>query len=218
MKLLSVNLARSIWLCSFNELNPKGKNLYLGIPALVNLYKFRKFPSQTELLDGSKGIKFEDGEFKNSEGEAILVTLTLYNDGLVADTRSSTQDSDNFLIEISTQLSEAFNLPRIEQVMRKKDYLSQLFVTTDISLDLINPKLKETSKYLSDNLSGLFEIGGISFYSDPATRPNPSQFTLERVLNVPFIEKKYYSSANLQTEKHLQCLEELENILSIFPT
>jgi hypothetical protein len=214
MKLLSVTLARSIWLCSFNELNPKGKNLYLGIPSLVNLYKFKKFPSQAELLDLNKGVKFEDGEFKNSEGEAILVTLTLYSDGLVVDTRSSTQDSDNFLIEISTQLSEAFNLPRIEQVIRKKDYLSQLVVTTDISLDLINPKLKELSKYLSDNLSGLFEIGGISFYSDPASRPNPRQFTFERVLNVPFVEKKYYSSATLQTEKHLEWLEKLENILS----
>jgi hypothetical protein len=213
MRLLSVTLARSIWICSFNELNPKGKNLYLAVPLLMKLYKFKKFPSQVELLDVSKGIKFEDGEFKNSEGEAILVSLTVYGDGLVVDTRSSTQDSDNFLIEMSTQLSEHFNLPRIKELIRRKDYLSQLVVTTDILLDLINPKLKEISEYLSNNLSGLFETGGFSFYSDPATKQNPTQFTFERVLNVPFVEKKYYSSANLQTEKHLALLEKFENIL-----
>src|SRR4030067_1882914 len=165
MKLLSVSLARSIWNCSFNELNPRGKDLYPAIPLLVNLYKFRKFPSQTETLDYSKGIKFEDGEFKNSEGEPIGLNLTVFADGLVVDTRSSTQDSENFLIEMSTQLSEYFNLPRSEQLIRRKDYLSQLIVTTEISLDSINPKFNEISKYLSDNLSYSFEIGGISFWT-----------------------------------------------------
>ena len=214
MRLLSVHLARSIWLCHIFEFNPKGKSLYSAAALLVNLYKFKRFPSQTDIQDFEKGIKFEDGEFRNSEGDVISLRLTLYTDGLVVDTSSSTKDSDAFLTEMLTRISKDFDLPSYEQIIRKKTYLSQLYITTDKSLELINPKLKEISKYLSDNLSHPFEAGGISFWPDQTMRINLPAFTFERVLNLPFAEKRYYSSAPLETEKHLELLEKLENILS----
>lgn len=214
MRLLSIHLARSVWLCHIFEFNPKGKSLYSAIPLLIDSYKFKKFPSQTDMPDSAKGIKFEDGEFKNSEGDVVSLDFTIYNDGLVADTRSSTKDTDAVLVEILTKMSENFDLPNYEQIIRKKTYLSQLYITTDKSLELINPKLKEISRYLSDSLSHPFEAGGISFWPDQTMRINPASFTFERMLNVPFAEKKYYSSAGLQTEKHLELLDKLEKILS----
>lgn len=214
MRLLSINLARSIWLCHIFEFNPKGKSLYPAIPLLVNSYKFKRFPSQTDIPDYDKGIKFEDGEFKSSGGDVISINFTVYTDGLVVDTRSSTKDSDAFLVEILTRLSEDFDLPNYEQIIGRKTYLSQLYITTDKSLELINPKLKEISKYLSDKLSHPFETGGISFWPDQTMRINLPAFTFERVLNVPFAEKRYYSSAPLETEKHIGLLDKLEGILS----
>jgi hypothetical protein len=213
MRLLSVNLARSIWLGSILEFNPRGKNLYAAIPLLVASYKFKTFPSQAEIPDYSKGVKFEEGEFKNSEGDLIAINLTIFTDGIVADTRSSTQDSDAFLLQVLTQLSEQFNLPHFEQIIRKKNYVSQLYVTTRMSLNLINPGFKEAVKYLSENLSVPFEIGGLSFWVDPSSTLQPFQFSFERALNVPFAEKKYYTVAPLQTEKHIELLEKFETIL-----
>jgi len=212
MKLLSINLARSIWLGNLLDFNPKGKSLYPVIPALINLYKFKKFPSQTDIPDPNEGIKFEEGEFKNSEGNVIGINFNIYTDGLVVDTRSSTQDSDTFLSEVLMRLSEDFNLPGNENIIKRKIYLSQLNITTDNSLDLINPRLKELSKYLSDNLSYHFETGGIHIWPDQTTTSKPAPFTFERVLNIPFAEKRYFSSAPLPTDKHLELLNKLEKI------
>jgi len=212
MRLLSVNLAQSIWTCSIFELNPKGKSLYPLIPFLIGLYKFRRFPSESQLPDYSKGIKFEDGDFKNSEGNIINITLTIHTNGFVVDTRSSTKDSDAFLAEMLTQLSKDFDLPNYEQIIRAKNYVSNLYVTTDKSLELINPRLKEISKYLSDTFSYPFEIASIHFWPDETG--NRPRFIFERVLNVPFVEKKYYSSAALQTNQHLELLNKFEEILS----
>ena len=214
MKLLSVGLARSIWFCHIFDFNPKGKSLFPFAPILINTYKFKGFPSATEIPDFNKGVKFEEGEFKNSEGDVVVVNFTIFTDGFVADTRSSTKDSDDFLSEVLTRLSEDFGLPHYEQVLKKKAYNSQLHVTTDRSLELINPKFKELSRYLSDNLSCPFEVGGISFWPDQAMAMGLPPFTFERALNTPFAEKRYYSSAGLQTEKHLELLERLEVILA----
>ncbi len=218
MKLLSVNIARSIWLGNTIDFNPKGKNLYpIIIPLLIESYNFRGFPSLKDRLDATQGIKFEDGEFKTKKDEIISVNLMIYQDGLVVDTRSSTKNSDAFLEEILTKLSEDFNLPYYGQIIKRKNYVSQLYITTDKSLELINPKLKEISKYLSNKVSRFnkvsFEVGGISFWPDQIKVINPIPFTLERTLNVPFSEKRYYSAAPLQTDEHLELLNKIENIL-----
>jgi len=219
MKLLSISLARSIWFCPILELNPKGKNLSPALPLLTNTYKFKRVPSLTEIPDFSKGVKFEEGEFKNSEGNEIALDFTVYNEGFLVDTRSSTKDSDAFLAELLTRVSKDFDLPHYEQIIRKKNYLSQIYISTNKSLELFNPKLREVSKYLTDNLLLHFEIGSIIFSADPATIvqatiPNSVPFTIERAINIPFAENKYYSSSGLQTDQHLELLNKLEDILS----
>ncbi len=218
MQLLSVSLARSLWFCHVRDFNPKGLNLYtIIIPLLVSSYKFKIFPSVKDVLDETKGVKFENGEFVNSKGDSIIINLSIYADGLVADTISSTDDSDAFLTDILTRLSDELNLPHYDQIIRRRGYFSQLYISTDKPMELINPKLKEISNYLSKNVLGgevSFELGGISFWPDQANILKPSPFTFERVLNVSFSENRYYSGASLQTEEHLKLLDILETILS----
>ena len=220
MKLLSVNLARSVWLGHISDLNPRGLNVYsLVIPSLIEAYKFKKYPLPQEVLDDSVGIKFENGEFITKKDNPIRVNLTFYNDGLIADTQSSTDDTDDFLDEVLTHYSEDFDAPRYEDVITRRNYVSQIYVTTDKSLELINPKLKEISNYLSKNVVGFeevsYETGGISFWANQKRRTNPIAFSLERAIYSPFSENRYYSVSPLQTEKHLKLLSKLESILSI---
>lgn len=219
MKLRSVNLARSLWFCHIREFNPKGLNLYpIIIPLLVKSYGFKKFPSEINDLDETKGILFEGGEFLNSEGDPIIINLAIYTDGLVADTLSSTKDSDAFLEEILTRLHEEFDLPHYEKIIGRNAYISQLFVSTEKSLELINPKLKEIASYLSNYTTGFkaphYEIAGIHIWPDQTEILKPVSFVFERMLNIPFSEKKYYSVAPLATDKHLKLLEMIEDILS----
>jgi hypothetical protein len=214
MELLSVISARSIWLGNLLDLNPRGKSLFSVLPMLHESYKFRKLPSVEEMIDSLKGVKFIDGDFQTKNGELIEVSLTVYNDGLMAETRSSTRDTDDFLDELLKNICGIFNLPDHNQAIKERLYLSQLFVTTNKSLELINPKLKNISKHLSDVYSYPYELGGISFWSDQTSKkPNP-QFTFERAVNVPFSQKRYFTSAGLHTDEHLDLLDKLEKALS----
>lgn len=219
MKLLSVNLAKSMWFFSILEINPKGLNLYpIIIPLLVDSYKFKKYPSVDDVLDETKGVKFENGEFINKDGNAIMINLTIFKDGITAETRSSTDDPDAFLAEILTRLSKDFNLPSYKEVLTKIWYISQVYMTTNKPFELINPKLKEISKYLSKNTPGFeeisFELGGLSFWPDQKYTNKPINFSFERIVNIPFSENKYFSAAPLQTDNHLELLYKLESILS----
>jgi len=217
MKLLSINLARSIWLAPILDFNPKGIRLdRILFPFLIDTYKFRQYPSLKEIEDLSKGIVFSDGEFAINSDHLIVVNLTIYNDGMVVDTRSSTEHSEAFLNDAFSQFSEISKVPPYQSIIRERLYVSEVYVSSDKSLELINPKLKQISKYLSQNVEKdkTFQVGGISFWPDQTSKTNPRPFLFERVLNTPFSENRYFSAAALPTEKHLELLDKLERILS----
>lgn len=216
MKLLSVDLARSLWFGHMIDSNPKGIALSPIALYMSNLYRFKKLPPPN--TDAAQGAKFEDGEFLFKESEPLIsVTLTVYPDGMIADTRSSTECSDAFLTDLFTGLSKQFKLPPYDAIVRQKKYLSQLWVSTTKSFNLINPKLQEIATFLTENVEGPkipFEFGGISFWPDQTEKISPSAFAIERAVNTPFSENRYFSRAPLQTEKHIQLLSKLEEILS----
>ncbi len=218
MKLNSINLARATWLFPVIDLNPTGKSLYPVVEWLIVNYKFKKYPATNDEFDLAKGIKFESGEYKTENGEVIIINLTVYNDGIIADSRHSTKESDKFLNEMLTHVSANYNLPDYRKIIRRKGYLSNVYVTTDKALEMLNPKLKRLSDYISNNFSDPpdthYELGTISFWPEQGTSAmRLPLFTFERAANVPFSENRYFSSAGLQTDKHIEALNKLEKIL-----
>ncbi len=221
MKLLSVALARSVWLGHVNDLNPRGIHLPAAVfPWLLQTYKFQKLPPQA-IPDSASGItmdiKFERGQFTTTEGDVIDVALSIYRDGLVADSFASTVQTDAFLDNVLTRLAELFNLPDYRQIIRKKTYLSQIYITTDRSLEsLLNPRLKQVFKYLAETVEEdvVWQTGGITFWPDQISKINPHPFTIERAVSVPFSEKRYYSAAPLPTDKHIELLAKVEALMS----
>ncbi|MFZ5453621.1 MAG: hypothetical protein ACOZF2_17315 [Thermodesulfobacteriota bacterium] len=217
MKLLSVLQARSIWVMFLNELNPRGINLIHLFQPLIARYNFQIFPTKVEDLIGKEvtEIKFSGGTFNN-----IGIELIIFNWGLVAQTRSSTVDSDAFLNDLLTWVSTEVDVMPYYEVLRTKVYLSELQVQTDKPLNALNPKLINFSKRLTELIEGheyhpiAFETSGISLWTDPMIANVPGPFKFERQGDVPFGENRYYSAAPLQTDIHLEILEELEAILS----
>lgn len=217
MKLLSIGLARSIWLFPVNDLNPRGRSLYpMLFAALVKKYEFQKFPKTADELNEQSGIKFERGVFWKTPAEPIAVSLTIYHDGIVADTRSSTTDSDAFLAEALAEASKEFKLEPIQNISVRKTYVGEVHVQTQHSLNLLNDKLGPFLHRLS-TIPGFgeqhFETTGISFGVDQWQQTKPVSFRLERAINVPFSENRYYSIAPLPTDAHLRLLDDLETIL-----
>ncbi|MEW6215977.1 MAG: hypothetical protein AB1478_12375 [Nitrospirota bacterium] len=222
MKLLSIKQARSIWLIYLIELNPRGLNLYTLIKPIIEKYKFQIYPRPEELGFGKeiREIKFGGGNFQKDPKHNIAFDLTIHNDGLIVDTRSSTQDSDNILKEFLTWISAEIDLVPYNEVLRSQLYLSELYVHTEKSLNSLNPKLADFATRLNSLMIGqhdqpiALETSSISFWNDSTKGSPVGSFRFERVIDVPFSTNRYYSVASLQTDAHLKMLDELEDILS----
>ena len=207
MKLLSIKQARSIWLIYLIELNPRGLNLFTLIKPIIEKYKFQIYPTKPEELGFTKEIreiKFIGGSFPKDPQRNIAFDLTIYNDGLMVDTRSSTDDSDSILDEFLTWISTEIDLVPYQEVPRSKLYLSELFIQTKKSLNSLNPKLANFGAQLTSLIVGhehhpiAFETSGLSFWTNPTIDNPPSSFRFERVIDVPLNTNRYYSVAPLQ--------------------
>jgi hypothetical protein len=219
MKLIAVKQARSIWMINIVDLNPRGRNLLTAVvPALVERYKFREFPKTPQEFDLGKGVKFVAGTFQKDQKD-ILVNLTVYGDGFISDTRSSTDDSDAFLDDHLSWIATEFDLVPYQAILRTRFYLNEVWVHTDRRLNALNPKLESFAKRLNSLIPGhispiAYEASGISFGNDPTLSVTPPPlFKFERTEKTSFSENRYYSIAPLKTQDHLEMLDELERIL-----
>jgi len=217
MELISVQRARSIWLFDTYDLNPRGKDIGSDLlDWLKDAYQFSKFPASVNDLDDTKAMYFAGGSFQVREEIFIAVELRVYTDGLVADTRSSTQDTDLFLSDVLQSVAKEFSLPYRPEIIRKKLYVSELTVRTDKKLAALNAKLATFSEKLSavTGAKSPVELSSIGFWPDLLPKPDTAIFRFERKWGAEFSENRYYSHAPLQTDMHLEILAELEEALS----
>ena len=215
MELLNVIRAQSVWLFDPNDLNPRGKNF---LPELIDWlrakYNFQQVPTGPSDLDETKGLAFKLGEFQLGS-ERLAIELKIYTDGVIANTYSSTQATDKFLDGVLTSIAQEFGLKYEPSIIRSKTYLSELTVRLHGSFSNLANKLTPFSTRLTSTLNSKFEVGGISFWTDSFTSAiKPSAFSVERKVNAPFSENRYYARASAQTDTHLELLKDFEQLLS----
>jgi hypothetical protein len=219
MQLLSINTARAVWILPMSDLNPRGRNIDGLLTWLTSKYRFEKYPASSVLEDQSKGFVFSAGSFPRG-ADNIYIDLTIFNDGLVANTRSSTKDTEDFLMEAITLAAGEFHLAFRPEMIRKKLYLSELDVRLEKPLISINPRLRAFAERISSLQGNVppisYDYSSIILPPDPSVQQwRPSQFQLERKLNFPTSENRYYSVAPVHTEDHLDLLRIFEdNILA----
>ncbi len=216
MELLSVRTARVLAFFPTGEINPRGRSLiHEVVPAFVERYKFVKYPQKFEEFDESKGVRFEGGVWNNLE-----TTVVLYNNGIQVDARSSTDDSELILEDALKWAADTFGLIYKPAMLTRKAYLSELDVACETPLDALNPKLNafvdKLSKTVGQWTGHTFDFKTVAFWLnfDTAFNKGPAgPMRIERLVDVPFSENKYYASAPLPTKTHLEFLEEFESIL-----
>jgi hypothetical protein len=221
MELLNVVTARAIWLFDINELNPRGRSIFPELfEWLEKEYRFGKAPQSTTDMDETKGFAFSGGTFPVKQKGSVNVELKIYNDGLVANSWSSTHDTEAFLESCLRSAAEEFSLSFKPEIIRRKMYLSELNVKSIFQLGGINPMLSQLRDKLSDLVPGnskpSFEVGGITVSPVQGMTPQLlSPFRLERKKNTSPEEHKYYSTAPLHTDDHLKLLDWFEqNVMS----
>ena len=221
MKVLSVAAAHSSWLFDISDLNPKGKSLFPEMfDWLKDNYHFAQAPASIADLDkDTKALVFLNGEFQAREEVFVAVELRIFNDGLVANSSSSTDDTDKFLEDVLTSAAAEFSLTFEPAMVRRRQYISELNIRLEQPLGNLNPKLVQFANKLTAMTAAVnpsaFEVGGISFWADVthSVYKIPG-FSIERKINAPFNENRFFSRAPLKTQEHIAMLEELEGILA----
>jgi hypothetical protein len=214
MQLINVVKAQSVWLFDTADINPRGK-VFLPdmLEWLKDKYIFQTAPKSIAEVDDTKGLAFKQGSFLLG-GERLLVEITLYNDGVIANTVSSTTATDMFLKDFFSNTADEFGLKTPENV-RRKAYLSELTFYMEPIFAKLNPKLAIFAGKMSAVYGTPFESGGISFWADTSVLPfKPQAFSIERQLHKPFAENRFYSQAPLQTDQHLTLLKEFEELFT----
>ena len=216
MELLNINTARATWLFDIRELNPRGKAI---MPELLEWlkdnYKFDKAPSSiTDLDEKSKALAFERGQFQVKEEIFVDVALKIFSDGLVAESQSSTRDSEAFLEDVLKLAAKDFSLNYKPTMIRNKAYFSELNVESAKSLNGMHPKVAEFAAKISRLVGGReekrFDFAAVGFWPNEFVPHGPFRF--ERKLNTHPSENRYFSSAPFHTDDHLKILDEFESL------
>jgi len=220
MQTISVGLARSIWLFDVNDLNPTGKSFFPEILLwLGEKYSFQTSPkSLAERDEEKKGYIFKTGVFHSAEGP-ITVNFSLFGDGVVAETWSSTENGDAFLGDLLLSAATKFGLAYRPEMIRIKTYVSELVVQLDHPLGDINPKITRFCNTLNEifvrHHLGPFEMTGMKFAPDvlPSSYKPPG-LSIERKQGAPFSASRFWSQSPFTTKEHLFALEEFERLLA----
>lgn len=218
MKILSILLARSVWAGHIEDLSPHGRSNPDLLEQLKNRYSFQITPTNIyQAIKTNQLATFEGGVYKKKSGETIVVGLHLAASYTAADTRSSTQDSDEFLEDVYTWLGQQFEMTDYRQVFTQRMYVNTMTVAFAKPLNMINPKIAALGSELKGQIPGFpnfdFEIGAIHFWPDTTQNPRPAPIRFERQEGTKLSDGRYFVSAPLPTDQHIALLERFEKAL-----
>lgn len=218
MEKLKIISARSTWLFDIDDLNPRGRNILGELIDWAKIrYNFSASPSSPADLDKeSKGLVFKGGSFPIGD-ETIHVEVSVFTDGLAGNSYSSTRDTEAFLEDMLNSAAKEFSLKYKPDMIRNKVPLSELDVRLDQPISRLNSKLESFAKKISaiSPIPADFQAGGIGFWADTSQSAlKLSAFAIERKVNAPFSENRFYSRASLHTDDHLRLIGELEQLLA----
>jgi hypothetical protein len=222
MKIVSVDIARTSWLFPLGELNPTGRSMTQALVGLKERYRFQKAPTHSLDFDPeAKGLIFNQGEFINRDGVAVIAKLSIFGDGVVSDTWSSTRDSEDLLKDAMQWIKteHGFSLPMDRSV--KTLYLSALTIMAENFKLPGKEKFEALAEMMSSRLADAgrpnkgYIVDGFTLLSAEWDQPGaPVQYRFEvRTTSHPS-ENRYYASAPLPTDIHLALLEEQERLFS----
>ncbi len=216
MELIAIALARIAAFLEVQGIDPAGRSSTPEVfRSLGERYSFNKVPQRLEDLDLQKGVELSFGKMDNINIDKLVV----FRDGIIVETRSSTEDSERVILDLLDLAHQAFGA-KIGPY--RKLFYSQVIFRSDMSLVAFHPMLPQIANRLSSSVSKdldqavNFEPVSISLHFDlTKTKMNPGHFSIERRADVPFSESTYFSQAPLRTAEHLALIQEFETSLAV---
>jgi hypothetical protein len=180
-------------------------------------YGFLAVPKESEITEQTKGAEFRHGRVVRGDQTIVIDKFSVFNDGIVAETTSSTDDCDTFLIDLIEWAKAA--LPKAVP-SGPRYYLSQIEFKMASPLEVYMPTMRPLGQKIVECLASYgidapgYEVTNIGLYFELIGKlnPQPGAFYIDRRLNVPYAEGRWFSQAPLRTEDHKNLLKQLEDI------
>lgn len=141
-----------------------------------------------EEFDFQKGIELASGRM----GEVNIERLTFFGNGIVVDTRSSTEDSEKVILDLLDFARDAFGATA---KINRRLLLSQIIFHSEMKLSSLHPILEPIAERLgkgvSADLNPTFSFEPIAVLLNVDTsqnKLNPGVFSIERKVESPFSE------------------------------
>jgi hypothetical protein len=218
MHLASVSLARYYGLVQIEDLN-LGGTVYLPEvgAALVQRYGFQKYPTKPEEFDEGKGIEFLSGRL----GKRVIDKLMIIDSGVYLDTQIDTAASEELWHDLMSWAVKTFGVTFKREMVKHSAYVSTVTFHSDVNMLNLNPVFDEIAAVATSEVEQNFgrrleyEPAAVSItYDQLSTKFGTAAFTVQRREGVPFKDGKYFSTAPVKTEIHLQLLEKWENAVT----
>lgn len=220
MNLVSTDIGQVVQLFSLDEIRPATRGIYTPnlFDSLATRYGFLAKPDNiSEAL--KLGAKFQQGRININGDEIAVGELSLYNDGVIVTTRN-TKDSNAVLDEFLHWVTTSFTL-REPQTKIPRTFFSSVVVDFESDLDLAFLDFERSMRHYNRLLKSLYGwdlpvmASRVTFNIDPMTLPpqRHANFIIERRGGVPYEANRYFSSAPLPTDAHLELLEIFEREL-----
>ncbi len=216
MQLAAVLLARVLGFIEVSELNPKGKVFFPDLTAkIIERFKFQGYPQKLEDFDAQKGVNFNSGTWDGVNVDK----LTIFWNGILLDTQSSTDDSERILYDSLSWVRDEFGLRYDPSKVKRKRHVSHLAFYSDAPMTGTGGAIQELCQQVSKRVE---EIMGkpISYIPTELTVDFERQgtipfapFKIQRRVETPFAENKYFSEAPFPTSVHIEILERFEHSL-----
>lgn len=215
MELTAIALARVAVLLEVQALDPTGRtSTPEALKGLGERYAFMKVPQSFAEFDFQKGIELSVGKLDDIN----IDKLTLFANGIVVDTRSSTDDSERVIQDLLNLVRETFGATIRPN---RKWFASQVIFRSSMKLPSLHPVLQPIADRVATSVSRdldqtiAFEPVSIAMGLDASqTKLNPGLFTIERRTEVPFSEDTYFSQAPLRTAEHIELIQHFEAALN----
>ena len=215
MRVVSVLSGRAVWLFETVELNPRGLDIHPIYVAVKNKYSFSTPKTRDEVENPKDGVKFENGSFKPNGGDSFSVSLSVFNDGVVAEMAAGTSHAEAFLEDVMAFVKKLHGLCFEPSMVSRRRYSSSLLVESDKGLSRISESVANISALLGAETGRKFETLGVTIGYDPM-EPNDGlgPFVIERRTGVPFSSNRFFSRAPVKTESHISILQKFEQLMA----
>jgi hypothetical protein len=218
MNLASVSLARYYGLVQIEDLN-LGGTVYLPEvgAALVQRYGFLKYPTKPEEFNEGKGIEFLNGRL----GKRVIDKLMIIDSGVYLDTQIDTAASEELWYELMNWAVETFGVTFKREMVKHAAYVSTVTFFSDAPMLKLNSIFDEIGSVVTSEVERNFgrkleyQPAVVSItYDQLLTKFGTAAFTVQRREGVSFGDGKYFSTAPVKTEIHLELLEKWERAVA----